>query len=123
MPDMDQGIKRLIQTHPADVLALTLPGADYLGTLPVDVAAEPRLALDTLLRVRYKGIECAVDLEAEARARPDMGWRLFEYGARATIVTGLPVLSVVLWLEPGGVPPPSPFVFAGVDWMRRCCAS
>jgi hypothetical protein len=80
VPDMDQGIKRLIQTHPADVLALTLPGADYLGTLPVDVAAEPRLALDTLLRVRYKGIECAVDLEAEARARLDMGRRLFEYG-------------------------------------------
>jgi len=115
VPDMDQGIKRLIQTHPADVLALTLPGADYLGTLPVDVAAEPQLALDTLLRVRYKGVECAVDLEAEARARPDMGRRLFEYGARATIVTGLPVISVVLWLEPGGAPPPAPFELRAAD--------
>lgn len=115
MPDMDQGIKRLIQTHPADVLALTLPGADYLDTLPVDVAAEPQLALDTLLRVRYQGIECAVDLEAEARARPDMGRRLFEYGARATIVTGLPIISIVLWLEPGGTPPPSPFELRAAD--------
>ena len=66
------------------MLALTLPDADYLGTLPVDVAAEPRLALDTLPRARYKGIECAVDLEAEARARPHMGRRCFEYAARAT---------------------------------------
>ncbi len=34
---------------------------------------------------------------------------------RATIVTGLPVLSVVLWLEPGGAPPPSPFELRVAD--------
>ena len=117
MPDMDQGIKRLIQTHPSDVLALTLPVADYLGTLPVDVAAEPQLALDTLLRVRYQGIECAVDLAAEARPRPDIGRQLFEYGARASIVTGLPVISVVLWLERDGIPPASPYELRAGDLL------
>ncbi len=53
MAEMDQGIKRLIQTRPVDVLALALPDVEYLGTQPIDVATEPQLVLDTLLRVRY----------------------------------------------------------------------
>ena len=77
MPEMDQGIKRLIQTRPADVLALAVPGAEYLGPLPADVATEPQLVRDTLMHVRYHGIECAVDLEAEAQARRDIARRLF----------------------------------------------
>jgi predicted transposase YdaD len=113
--EMDQGIKRLLQTHPRDVLALVMPGAEYVDTLPIDVATEPQLVLDTLFRVRYQGVECAVDLESEARPRPDIGRRLFEYGARAMIVTGLPVISVVLWLEPDGVPPASPFAVSVGD--------
>jgi hypothetical protein len=48
---MDQGINRLIQSHPQDFLALAVPEATYLGTLPVDVATEPQLTLDTLLAV------------------------------------------------------------------------
>lgn len=115
MPDMDQGIKRLIQTHAADLLALALPGAEYIGTFPVDLATEPQLTLDTLLHVRYHGIECAVNLEAEARPKPDIGRRLFEYGARASIVTGLPILSVVLWLERDGAPAASPYVLRADD--------
>jgi hypothetical protein len=107
--EMDQGIKRLLQTHPADVLALAIPGAEYLGLLPVDVATEPQLVLDTLLRVRYAGVACAVDLEAEARPRTEMARRLFEYGTRASVVTGLPVISVVLWLQAGNAPPASPY--------------
>jgi hypothetical protein len=106
---MDQGIKRLIQSHPQDFLALAVPEATYLGTLPVDVATEPQLTLDTLLRASVGGVECAVDIEAEARPHAEIARRLFEYGARATISTGLPILSVVLWLEPGGQPPPSPY--------------
>lgn len=109
MAEMDQGIKRLIQTHPQDVLALAVPDATYLGTLPVDVATEPQLTLDTLLRARIGAEECAVDIEAEARPHPEIARRLFEYGARATIITGLPVVSVVLWLERGGPPPSSPY--------------
>lgn len=109
MAEMDQGIKRLVQTHPADLLAFVLPGAEYLGTLPVDVATEPQLVLDTLLHVRVEGIECAVDLEAEARPQADIARRLYKYGARVNIVTELPVFSVVVWLEPGGMPPASPY--------------
>lgn len=112
---MDQGIKRLVQSHAADFLALALPGAEYLGTIPIDVATEPQLTLDTLLRVYYHGIECAVDLEAEARPKLDIGRRLFEYGARVSIATGLLVISVVLWLERDGIPPPSPYMMRADD--------
>lgn len=109
MADMDQGIKRLIQTHPQDVLAFVIPEAEYLGTLPVDIATERQLVLDHLLRVRIEGEECAVDVEAEARPHLDIGQRLFEYGSRVHTTLGLPVISVVLWLEPGGRAIQSPF--------------
>ena len=121
MAEMDQGIKRLVQSHPQDLLGLALPGAEYIEALPVDVATEPQLVLDTLLRVRYQGVVCAVDLEAEATPRDRIAQRLHEYGARAMFVTQLPVISVVFWLEPGGRPPPSPYqVWVGdrhiTDW-------
>lgn len=115
MADMDQGIKRLIQTHPADVLALALPDAKHLGVLTTDVAAEPQLMLDTLQRIRYQGVECAANIEAEARPRPDMPRCCFEYGARASIIHGLPVISIVLWLEPGGAIPASPYELRAGD--------
>lgn len=107
---MDQGIKRLLQTHPRDILALAVPDAEYLGTRPVDVATEPQLLLDSLLRVRYRGEECLIDLEAEARPKPDIPRRLYAYGTRTNVITALPVLSVVLWLERGGAVPTSPYV-------------
>ncbi|MGH2517720.1 MAG: hypothetical protein ACRDHP_18895 [Ktedonobacterales bacterium] len=121
MADMDQGIKRLIQTHPRDVLRFAMPEAEFLGTLPVDVATEPQLVLDTLLRIRLDGQECAVDLEAEASPREGIARRLCDYGSRARVVTGLTVFSVVLWLEPGGKPPTSPYTErigdrVSVDW-------
>ena len=110
MADMDQGVKRAVLNHPENVVELALPGAEYLESVPVDVAAEPQLVLDTLLRVRYHGVECLVDIEAEASPRPDIGRRCFEYGARASILHQLPVVSVVLWLEQGNRPPSSPYV-------------
>jgi hypothetical protein len=72
MAEMDQGIKRLIQTHPQDILAFAVPEAEYLGTLPVDVATERQLVLDSLLRVRIEDVECAVDVEAEAEPTKDI---------------------------------------------------
>jgi hypothetical protein len=63
---MDQGIKRLLQARPQDVLTLALPGVEYLAPMPTDVATEPQLVLDTLYQVRYQGEECAVNIEAQA---------------------------------------------------------
>lgn len=41
--------------------------------------------------------------------------RCFEYGARASIIHGLPVVSIVLWLEPGGAIPASPYELRAGD--------
>jgi hypothetical protein len=38
---MDQGVKRAVLSHPENVVELALPGAEYLGQVPTDVAAEP----------------------------------------------------------------------------------
>ena len=50
-----------------------------------------------------------MDLEIEASPRKDIGRRCFEYGARASIIHQLPVVSVVLWLERDSRPPSSPY--------------
>lgn len=44
--------------------------------------------------------------------------RCFEYGARASIVHGLPVLSVVLWLQRRGTPPASPYEMRVGEWVQ-----
>ncbi|HKV85359.1 MAG TPA: hypothetical protein VJN88_12445, partial [Ktedonobacterales bacterium] len=118
MAEMDQGIKRLLQSHPADVLELALPGVEYIEPMPVEVATEPQLLMDTLFRVRYRGVECAVNVEAQAYPDPAMPRRCFEYGSRASVVFGVPVLSVVLWLERGGPVPTSPYQMVVGDWVQ-----
>lgn len=118
MADMDQGIKRLLQTHPADVLTLAVPGVEYLGPIATDVATEPQLVLDTLFRVRYHGEECAINVEAQAYPDASMPRRCFEYGSRASIVHGLPVLSLVLWLQRRGAVPTSPYEMRVGSWVQ-----
>jgi predicted transposase YdaD len=119
MGDMDQGLKRLLQARPADVLALALPGIEYLEPMPTQVATEPQLELDTLFRARFEGLECAVDVEVQTYPDPTMPRRCFEYGSRASIVhKGLPVFSVVLWLQPRGPIPPSPYEMRVGSWKQ-----
>lgn len=118
MAEMDQGIKRLLQARPEDVLALALPGVEYLEPIQTDVATEPQLVLDTLFRVRYQGEECAVNVEAQAYPDPEMPRRCFEYGSRASIVHRLPVLSVVLWLQRRGRPPAALYEMRVGSWVQ-----
>ena len=118
MADMDQGIKRLLQSHPADVLRLALPGARFIEALPAEVASEPQLVMDTLYRVSYQGVECAVNVEAQVYPDPTMPRRCFEYGSRASIVYGMPALSVVLWLERRGAVPTPPYEMRVGSWLQ-----
>jgi hypothetical protein len=116
MGDMDQGIKRLLQTHPQDMLTIVLPDAEYLGPIATDIAAEPQLITDTLFRIQRHGQVCGVDFEAEAYPSSEMARRCYEYGSRARIVHGLPIYSVVLWLlQRGNVPQPPYVLRVGPD--------
>jgi hypothetical protein len=109
--EIDQGVKRLAQSRPRDLVAFAVPGAEYLGPLATDLATASQLVADTLFRVRYKGVECVVNLEVEAAPGKEMADRVFLYGSRAYALYRRPVLSVVLWLqkEHGGRPPASPW--------------
>ena len=118
MAEMDQGIKRLLQSHPADILALALPGVEYVEPMPTEMATEPQLLMDTLFRVRYEGVECAVNVEAQLYPDTTMPRRCFEYGSRVSVVTGLPALSVVLWLERRGVVPKPPYEMRAGSWLQ-----
>jgi hypothetical protein len=116
MGDMDQGIKRLLQSHPQDMLNFALPDAEYLGSIATDIAAEPQLITDNLYRIKRHGQVCGVDFEAEAYPSSEMARRCYEYGSRASIVNGLPIYSVVLWLlQRGNVPQPPYVLQVGPD--------
>lgn len=109
MAEKDQGAKAIIQLRPADFIKKILPDAEYLGPLETDVATEPQLVLDTLYRIRYHGIDCAIDLEIQATYDKDMPQRMFEYGSSGMRVHKLPTISVVLWPQRGGTVPASPY--------------
>jgi len=108
--DMDQAMKRLVHLRGSDLLALAVPGAVFKRLLPTEPAAEPQLMLDSLILVEVDTEECLVDLEFQTDVDKTMPRRMFEYGARASIVQGKPVISVVIWLEKGkGQVPASPY--------------
>jgi len=107
--DTDQAIKRLLQSHPQDFLRIALPDAQYLGTLPTDVATERQLILDTLFRVRIGNEWAAVNFEAQTQIADDMPRRCYEYAARVMSIHRLNTFSVVLWLKRGGKVPQPPY--------------
>jgi hypothetical protein len=109
MAEMDQSLKWLIENRRDDLIAQALPGAVVLGPLPTDVAAEPQRILDTLYRIRFHGRECAVNIEIQSAIDKTMGQRMFEYGTRVRHLYGLPVFSIVLWVNKRGRPPKSPY--------------
>jgi hypothetical protein len=109
MAEMDQGLKWLIDTRRDDLIAQALPGAVVLAPLPTDVAAEPQRILDTLYRIRFHGRECAANVEIQSAIDKTMGQRMFEYGTRVRHLYGLPVFSIVLWVNKHGNPPKSPY--------------
>jgi hypothetical protein len=109
MGDMDQGIKRLIQMFPGDIIAFARPGAEYVSAVPAEVAMERQLIMDTLFHARYHGFDCLFNIEAQTDIDREMPRRLADYAARARSMYGLPVISVVLWLKLKGNVPQPPF--------------
>ncbi len=110
---MDQGFKAWLDSSKEKVLPwMTGQPVEYLGTFPKELAPAPQLLPDSFYRVLVKKQECLVNVEVQAAVDPDMGRRLYEYGSRARLESGLPVFSVVLWLfkdKQGHRPPVSPY--------------
>ncbi len=109
MGDMDQGIKRLIQLFPAELIAFAKEGMEYVSPAPVDVAMERQLVLDTLFRAQYHHLPCLVNLEAQTVISQEAIRRFVEYAERAKAIYHLPVISVILWLKAGRNVPQPPY--------------
>lgn len=120
MGHMDQGFKALLDLSPAQAARFFLNDVqtEYLGILPTDVTMERQLIMDSLYRVQYQGEECALDIEVQAYADKSMPRRMYEYGVRANLAHGLPVLSVVVWLFKGEPVPKSPYQIRAGNRIR-----
>ncbi len=111
MPRHDSIFKRLLRSFFADLLNLTVPevAARLEVSQPVLLDKEFFLAggrrreLDLLAEVAFLGgaPPLLVHVEVEARARPDMGRRLWRYRKQIQAVHDSHVLSIVLYLQRG----------------------
>jgi hypothetical protein len=108
MGEVDQGIKFLLQADAANMLQYMVPGLHIDRPVPAEVTASPQLLPDTLFRGTYQGDACVVNLEVQLHGDAAMPRRMYEYAARISTQSDLPVLSIVLWLEAKGmIPEPS----------------
>ncbi len=113
MGAMDQGFKAWLDLCKEDVLPWVLgEPATFLGMYPKELAPAPQLLPDSFLRAGLQKQECLVNVEVQAAIDSNMGRRMYEYGSRASLDSGLSVFSVVLWLfkdRHGRRPPASPY--------------
>jgi hypothetical protein len=113
MGAMDQGFKAWIDLCKEAVLPWALgEPVEYLGDFPKEIAPAPQLLPDNFHLARVGGRECLINIEGQASIDSEMGRRMFEYGSRASVDSGLPVFSVVVWFfkdKQGHRPPKSPY--------------
>lgn len=67
------------------------------------------LEADLLYVVNWNGVEVIMHVEFQKRRDGNMGRRLWEYNAQATIISGLPVCSFVIYLQRDGNVVESPY--------------
>ena len=97
----DRLTKMLLAANPQHLVNWLLPGAIYKGEL-VREQIEPRaIEADFLCIVMLKGRKMVLHVEIQRRSASNMGKRLWEYNAMTIFSTGLPVLSVVIYLYKG----------------------
>lgn len=109
MAEIGQGVKVLLQSFAPDIITYALPQAHDIAPLPAELATGPQLLPDAVFQGICNDKSCIFQLEAQLLADATMPRRCFEYGARLSTAYGLPVISIVLWLEAKTVPV-SPYV-------------
>src|SRR5438309_1359804 len=97
--DWDSLMKLLAEASPQDLVSLVLPGANYLSETFTDLQAQSReIQADVMYNVLWEGIEVILHIEFQRWHDEDMGRRVWEYNALATILKKLPVFSFVIYL-------------------------
>lgn len=113
----DQGFRRFFGPSAEALIRQVLKDVTDIEAAPPELAMEPELEPDSLFRVIYHGKPCLVNVEIQSSNDRAMPRRMFEYGARASIVYGLPIISIVVWLFQEGVKPTSPYEMRVEDWL------
>lgn len=94
----DDIMKRLFFANPQHFISWLVPGAIVLGERNV-VLKSRTLEVDTLYTIRMNGVAMILHVEFQRRSDVEMGKRLWEYNAMATITSGLPVQTIVMYLK------------------------
>lgn len=101
--------KLLAEASPQHLVSFVLPGAKYLEETFTNLPAQSReIQADVMYNVQWEGVEIILHIEFQRRHDEDMGRRVWEYNALASIIKQLPVFSFVIYLvkDHGIVRPP-----------------
>ena len=100
--------KMLMQANPQDLVSWVFMDAIYLGELNVELQKKDPISADLLYIIQWRGEQVVLHVEIQRKRDEEMGRRVWEYNCLASIHTGLPVYSVVIYLikEPAIVDPP-----------------
>ncbi len=90
--------KMLIQANPQDLVSWILPNAVYQGELNVELQKKYPVFADLLYTIKCKRKKVVLHIEFQRRRHTKMNRRVWEYNCLASIHTGLPVYSVVIYL-------------------------
>ena len=97
-----------MEANKQDLVSLLLPGAMFERELNTEMQSRI-LEADLLYVVNWNGVEVIMHVEFQKRRDGNMGRRLWEYNAQATIISGLPVCSFVIYLQRDGNVVESPY--------------
>lgn len=117
MKEWDQSFRRFFGPSAEALLKQVLKDVTDVQAMSPEIAMEPELEMDSLFRVTYQGQPCLVNVEIQSSLDDEMPRRLFKYGARASIVYDLPVISLVVWLFKRGTVPTSPYSMRVQNWL------
>jgi len=104
----DRLLKTLTQANPQELVSWIMKGAVYQGELSLELLKKPPIFADLLYTIKLKRKKAILHVEFQRQQDRKMGRRVWEYNCLASIHTGLPVYSVVIYLLKKGpiVDPP-----------------
>jgi predicted transposase YdaD len=94
----DNLMKRMVAANPQHFLNWLIPGAVLVRELSPLLKTRD-LEADGLYVILWYGMEVILHLEFQRRGDTEMGRRLWEYNTTTIINSGLPVLSIVIYLR------------------------
>ena len=93
----DSLVKHLFRSEARQIVRLLLPGAELVGDVNIEIDRST-LRVDLALKIRYKGEFAILHIEAQSGEDKDMKKRMSIYNAGLHSTSGLPVISILLYL-------------------------